>query len=221
MNNLTLPPFNIPQIFPSKDETTSLDSSTSISSEYNKLNQEPLEITDVNEKIKKVFAYLSLFETITQKKIRLFEMKRNGINYLVFTKENLKSNLSEGVNKILEMNEKINRRMGKCFFASAYLKINSYNTDVIWINENKLLDAYGDHHQLLYTDESKNEFMIIDPTMPRIEDTYESILLLASNQKDLKEIHDEVFGPTYSITKPITEDSKQLHNTLKINQKPI
>jgi hypothetical protein len=224
MDKLTSSSFNMPQFFHSKEETTSLDSSTyyAIPSEYPKLNQEPAEITVVNEKIQKVFRYISLFNTITQKNIRLFEMKRNGVNYLVFTKEKeIKSKFTEGVNKILELNEKINVRMGKCFFASANLKINSHNTDVIWINENKLVDDYGDHNQLLYTNESKNEFMIIDPTMPRVDDTYESILLLASNQKDLKEIHDEVFGPTYVIIKPRTEDSTELHNILKINQKNI
>jgi hypothetical protein len=224
MDKLTSSPLNMPQFFHSKEETTSLDSSTYYASpsEYPKLNQEPSEITDVNGKIKKVFRYISLFKTITQKNILLFEMKRNGVNYLVFTKEKeINSKLTEGVNKILEMNEKINVRMGKCFFASAYLKINSHNTDVIWINENKLVDDYGDHNQLLYTNESKNEFMIIDPTMPRVDDTYESILLLASNQKDLKEIHDEVFGPTYVIIKPRTEDSTELHKILKINQNPI
>lgn len=221
MNELTMPSFNTPQFFQPNKEITSLNSSTqySTSSEYSKLNHDPIEITHGNEKIKKVFRYLTLFETITQKNIRLFEIKKNGVNYLVFTKEkDIKSKLTEDVNKILEINENINVRMGKCFFASAYIKINSQNTDVIWINENKLVDDYGDHNQVLYTNELKNEFMIIDPTMPRVDDTYESILLFASNLKDLNEIHDEVFGPTYCITKPRTENSKELHDILKIKQ---
>lgn len=203
------------------DNLSSQYLNTPISSEYPAWNQEVSEITEFNEKIKKIIIDISVFKTIIQHNVHVFEMKRNTVNYLVFSKDSdIKSKLTDGIIKILELNEKINWRNGKCFFASAYLKMNSQHTDVIWINEDALNDAYGDHHQVLYSNASTNEFMVIDPTMPRVRDTYESILLLASNREELKELHGEIFMPDqpFYITEPRSKDAKELEKILKINE---
>jgi len=151
-------------------------------------------------------------EDIQARGIKIYEYEIGNAKTIIFSKSDCliyKLN-TETASQVLQRNGYIKKnRLGSCYSASAFLHRYVPGSNVIGFwgpIEGDPPSFYpnlgGDHHQFRFMNPEKEEYLILDPTIPPTYQGHNSVLIVESSKADLDDTYHCVFGTSYQKFTP-------------------